>query len=188
MSEMTYRVEGRCLLRATECREGFLLFGEQDIFIGYLKNVCDELFYLENHKKEALTRGEESAIRYFLNKLNSNLLTPRDLGSYVYAVYVDSELKYIGKGNGERWKHTISGTSHVKELNRALFSGSLVETVLVKAGMTDSEAFGLESELIESFSRYDLYNTRGVCSTSKYCEIDPDTLKKQSTLLASVRE
>ena len=185
--EMSYRVEGRFLLWAIKDGDNYNLFGEDDTLIGKLL-WNKGLYFLQNFKADPLTKGEVGGIGYFLNKLNSNMLVEAELKSYVYATYVDGDLRYIGKGCDDRWKHTISGTSHVKELNKDLFSGRLIETVLVKAGLTDKDAFALETTLIQSFSGYGLYNTKGVGTPMTDVQINPCIIKQQSRLLASVRE
>lgn len=70
------------------------------------------------------------------------------LGYYVYSVYVDNVLIYIGKGVGLRWTHTISGTSHVYELNEAHFSNRDVRVEIVYEGLDTDIAHALEQSLI----------------------------------------
>lgn len=67
---------------------------------------------------------------------------------YVYACYVDGELKYIGNGVGQRYKHCTSGASHVVELNRDLFAGKKLEVKKTHKNLTKSQAEDIEEELI----------------------------------------
>lgn len=83
---------------------------------------------------------------------------------YVYLVFVDSELKYIGKGKGDRYLHGISGTSHVFGLNEAYFQGKLMEVGIVKDKMSEKDALWLESSLINVYGSSEhiaLFNYHG---------------------------
>lgn len=71
-------------------------------------------------------------------------------GYYVYCVFVDGEVRYIGKGKGDRWKHAISGASSVPELNRDHFTGKYIEVRLFSSRMSEQEAFQLEADLIQT--------------------------------------
>lgn len=74
-------------------------------------------------------------------------------GSYVY-VTVDSctegtsSIVYVGVGKGNRWKHTLSGNSSSKGLNKLVFSGAKLETLFYMEGLTSAQARELESFLI----------------------------------------
>lgn len=68
---------------------------------------------------------------------------------YVYAVRLDNELVYLGKGKGTRCKHITSGTSHCYEANQAWFSHKLLGTsapVVSIEAYFDSEEDCLEAE------------------------------------------
>lgn len=79
--------------------------------------------------------------------------------SYVYIVFVDKQVKYIGKGCGNRYKHPTSGTSSVVELNRDLFTGKNIEVRFLLDNATDFMASLLERDLIGSLiTKYELYN------------------------------
>lgn len=76
---------------------------------------------------------------------------------YVYACYVDGELKYIGHGFGLRYRHCTSGTSSCLELNRDMFEGKGLEVKKLHTGLTKAKAEEIEEHLIrESFDS--LYN------------------------------
>lgn len=83
---------------------------------------------------------------------------------YVYAVFVEKKLKYIGKGKGSRFEHGCSGCSHVFGLNECFFDGKLIEVGIVKDNLTDDAAQQLELGLIWGFgnsSDIALYNSHG---------------------------
>lgn len=83
-----------------------------------------------------------------LGKLKSRNTTLKPDNYYVYKVYVDSELSYIGKGKGNRFKHPNSGVSNIYELNKAHFEGKEIVTKIYKLGLCNHEAKLLEKELI----------------------------------------
>lgn len=70
---------------------------------------------------------------------------------YVYVVFVDGKLKYIGKGKDKRYLHGISGTSRVFGLNEAYFQGKLMEVGILKDKMGEQEALLLETQLIVAY-------------------------------------
>lgn len=79
--------------------------------------------------------------------------------SYVYVVFVNKEVKYVGKGCGERYKHPTSGCSSVVELNRDLFEGKIIEVRFLLDNETDFIASLTERDLIGNLSaKYNLYN------------------------------
>lgn len=72
---------------------------------------------------------------------------------YVYCAYgLNDELLYVGKGQGLRWKHCISGTSHCKGLNEYYFkNGGEASIRVVREFLfdTDEEALKCEIEVIK---------------------------------------
>lgn len=45
---------------------------------------------------------------------------------YVYKVFVNDEIIYVGKGKGKRYEHTLSGCSHNDKLNEFYFRNKLL--------------------------------------------------------------
>lgn len=78
--------------------------------------------------------------------------------NYVYSAELDGKTLYIGKGAGDRWMHCVSGVSHVYELNKAHFSGQLVEVYCLVDGLTSDEAFAQEAKMITKLKPR--FNTR----------------------------
>lgn len=79
---------------------------------------------------------------------------------YVYLVKVDDEIKYVGKGTKERFKHAVSGTSSVPELNKDFFDGKKIEVFKAYFRELSEEAEEIEKSYISSliYDGFDLYN------------------------------
>jgi hypothetical protein len=79
---------------------------------------------------------------------------------YVYIVKVDGEIKYVGKGTKERFKHAVSGTSSVPELNRDFFAGKTIEVFKAYFRESSKDAEEIEKSYISSlvYDGFDLYN------------------------------
>lgn len=80
---------------------------------------------------------------------------------YIYACYVDDQVKYIGMGKGNRYRHCTSGKSSCLELNRDYFLGLKMETLLVFESLTREDAMLREREIIISMGIDKLYNKNG---------------------------
>jgi len=83
-----------------------------------------------------------------------------NLRYYVYFCLVDGEMAYIGKGTGDRWKHTISGISSCRELNRDWFSGKSFSVFRTEDNLTEDEALLQEEEFIFSFVEFGKLHNR----------------------------
>lgn len=70
---------------------------------------------------------------------------------YVYIVFVEGEVKYIGKGTKERWKHALGGASTVALLNRDFFEGKKIEVRCFRDFIQEKEALEIEKDLIGIF-------------------------------------
>lgn len=68
---------------------------------------------------------------------------------YVYIAKIGSDVAYVGKGVGERYKHITSGASHCYLANKAHFSGVEVIVEILEIFDTHEKAIGRESELID---------------------------------------
>ena len=99
---------------------------------------------------------------------------------YVYGCYVDEELKYIGHGCNNRWKHCVSGTSSCSELNRDFHEGKAMRVDKLHIKLSKEQAQQLEEKLIaENFET--LYNKVVRASNSNNPAI---TRKKELKILA----
>ena len=81
---------------------------------------------------------------------------------YVYYVYVDDQLKYIGKGCNLRYKHALRGTSSVAYLNRDYFLNKKIRVELVYENLDECYAEMIEEALISYHSNIEtgLYNKK----------------------------
>lgn len=94
-----------------------------------------------------------------LSKAIKDEQVEQGLRYYVYFCLVDGKMAYIGKGTGDRWKHTISGSSSCRELNRDLFAGKQLTVFRTRDNMSEEEAYTQEEEFIFSFGEFgNLYN------------------------------
>ncbi len=173
---ISYReIAGKGLCWAMKRKDNtYELFGSWDTLIGYVNK------YNGYHKftevcKESKER-DQRFISYVLNTLNNCLYIPKDY--YVYIVFVDKNIRYIGKGKGTRFCHAVSGTSHVYDLNRDYFENAAIEIFCYAEGLTEINALNLESGLISVYSRNGLYNTKGVKETyvMSACNLEEDEL------------
>ena len=81
---------------------------------------------------------------------------------YVYEALVDGEVKYVGKGKGDRLLHVSSGRSSSKKLNAVVLSGGSVEVRKIAENLLEGDALELERKTIMQYfkSGVDLYNKR----------------------------
>lgn len=77
---------------------------------------------------------------------------------YVYHCFVDGELKYIGMGKGNRYKHCTSGISSCSELNKDFHEGKEIIVKKVVEKLTKTEA--QEIEYYHILENEGLYNKR----------------------------
>lgn len=93
-----------------------------------------------------------------LKELSNDSISNLQRVFYVYFVYVEGELRYIGKGKGKRYKHPTSGISSCRELNRDYFAGKKIEVVKYRQHLDEVEALKVERTQIKK-NRKGLYNT-----------------------------
>lgn len=91
---------------------------------------------------------------------------------YVYQAYVDGELKYIGKGKGNRIDHCTSGKSSCAELNRDFHLGKEIKVIKYKEGLIASEADYFEMQLISEHLENGIYNKRTTTNYSSKPNIE----------------
>lgn len=100
---------------------------------------------------------------------------------YVYYVTIEDVIVYIGKGNGNRYKHALSGISSVKAFNRLYVLNELhtVKCERLKWYYTSDEALVDEAKFIDEFKP--AYNIRGKNENSAaYYEADILKYKEQA--------
>ena len=134
------------------------IFDRSDSYVGFCRLDLNKGFWIYSGKAE-----EKQFISDTLNVLNSQLMKPEE--HYVYLVYIDRVLKYIGKGFGSRYQHSLSGTSHVFGLNKAYFQGNTIEVMLYADAMSEKNALNLESSLISLWYCHineNLFNTKSI--------------------------
>lgn len=78
---------------------------------------------------------------------------------YVYAVEIDGVFIYIGKGYKTRWEHTVSGVSHVYELNRLHFDEQPLIVICLAQNLTSRQAHWFEQNCITKYNPE--FNIRG---------------------------
>lgn len=67
----------------------------------------------------------------------------------VYAAFdMDGVCLYVGEGQPDRWKHIISGTSHVYEANKWHFLGRKIDVKILAKNLKKNDAVSLEKEKI----------------------------------------
>jgi len=101
---------------------------------------------------------------------------------YVYECYVNDELKYVGMGQGLRYRHCYSGSSSCAELNKDFYEGKKIEVKKVQKALTKMEAENLEEELIR-LNFENLYNK--VIKYAPPASRPNISLKKDYKILAS---
>lgn len=68
----------------------------------------------------------------------------------VYVAYdVSGTCLYVGEGKPDRWRHIISGTSHVYEANRWHFKNKNPVVKVLHEGLTKEDSRRIEYELIQ---------------------------------------
>ena len=113
-----------------------------------MEKKLKELEDLRNQYGEVLRLSKSLPIK--IDKVQHEIDKLNKSHYYVYIVLVDGELRYIGKGSGDRWKHSISGASSVPELNRDHFAGKYIEVRTLGERFTEAMAVEVERDLIYS--------------------------------------
>jgi hypothetical protein len=113
-------------------------------------------------------------------RLNVEGTTVTNKQFYVYAIYVDEVVRYIGKGsNGRMYFHVIeaqringrrargaktdqTSTKFYRKLAEAMRRGAAIREAIVLSGLTNKAAYRLEKQKIEELHKLDrrqLWNT-----------------------------
>lgn len=77
---------------------------------------------------------------------------------YVYHCFVDGNLRYIGMGKGDRYKHCNSGKSSCAELNRDFLEDRKIDVQIIAKGLSKDEAVWTEISEINSNKDKGIYN------------------------------
>lgn len=84
-------------------------------------------------------------------------------GHYIYGAFYNDKIVYIGKGVDNRYRHCVSGKSHVYELNRHHFNNEKVRVEIIKSSLTNDEAKELELKLIKDLNpEYNVVGNTGI--------------------------
>lgn len=70
---------------------------------------------------------------------------------YVYRAVFEGDIVYIGMGQGDRYKHLNSGTSHLYSANKAHFDGKCIQVEFIKEGLSKDDAAALEMQEIKEY-------------------------------------
>jgi hypothetical protein len=127
---------------------------------GTLRSYIDRNNDIIKSHQESINKLHESNKKY-----EYRIATLEGIHYYVYLCKVDGIVRYIGKGCNDRYKHTLSGSSSCRELNRDLFMGSILEVFLYKdvngdVFFEEDIALMYERQLIHTFEHHGvvLYN------------------------------
>ena len=105
---------------------------------------------------------ETGETRYFtaaklrdLSRVVKTSENPPD-GCYIYYIWQDDKIVYVGRGNRFRYKHANSGRSTCRELNRLHFLGVKFRVTIEEQGLTYEESKRQEKIHMNKFT--DLFN------------------------------
>lgn len=72
----------------------------------------------------------------------------------------NGQLRYVGEGKYDRWKHVNSGVSHNFKINEHRFTKGELEVTVLYEGLTKTEALSIEKAILSKNSGAGLWNTR----------------------------
>lgn len=72
----------------------------------------------------------------------------------------DGQLRYVGEGKRDRWKHVNSGVSHNFKINEHRFTKGELEVTVLYEGLTKTEALSIEKAILSKHSGAGLWNSR----------------------------
>lgn len=72
----------------------------------------------------------------------------------------DGQVRYIGEGKSDRWKHVNSGVSHNFKINEHRFIRGEMDVSVLYEGLTKTEALSIEKALLKKHAGAGLWNTK----------------------------
>jgi len=72
----------------------------------------------------------------------------------------DGQLRYVGEGKCDRWKHVNSGVSHNFKINEHRFTKGELEVTVLYEGLTKTEALSIEKAILSKNAGAGLWNSR----------------------------
>lgn len=72
----------------------------------------------------------------------------------------DGQVRYIGEGKSDRWKHVNSGVSHNFKINEHRFVRGEMDVSVLYEGLTKTEALSIEKALLKKHAGAGLWNTK----------------------------
>jgi hypothetical protein len=73
---------------------------------------------------------------------------------------VDGQIRYVGEGKRDRWRHVNSGVSHNFKINEHRFTKGELEVTVLYEGLTKTEALSIEKAILSQHSGAGLWNSR----------------------------
>ena len=72
----------------------------------------------------------------------------------------DGQIRYVGEGKCDRWKHVNSGVSHNFKINEHRFTKGELEVTVLYEGLTKTEALSIEKAILSKNAGAGLWNSR----------------------------
>jgi hypothetical protein len=104
-------------------------------FISHNKIVCK----WENSGNIKIYCGT-ALVNYNRMKDSAQSYDKRYDGNYIYYVYHEGDVVYVGRGKGRRYLHANSGRSSCRELNKLHFQGVVFNVEVVESGLSYNES------------------------------------------------
>lgn len=137
-----------------------VLFGTTDKLIASLpdRQRHDVKAHVRNYKSGVVAHISPQKRRNPLRLVVQNdLLTDH----IVYcAKDAEGQLRYVGEGKRDRWKHVNSGVSHNFKINEHRFTKGVMEVTILYEGLTKTEALSIEKAILCKNSGAGLWNSR----------------------------
>lgn len=168
LEQVKKRLRARLLLPKSGFDSGYMdyvslvaaTFGTTDKLIASLPDR-------QKHDVKAHTRTYQSGVvAHIAPQKRRNplrLVVQNDLltDHIVYQVKdADGQVRYIGEGKSDRWKHVNSGVSHNFKINEHRFVRGKMDVSVLYEGLTKTEALSIEKALLKKHSGAGLWNTK----------------------------